>query len=223
MDFRLILLIITILTTGILGISVYIRNPRSDVALRFLLLISLFVFWSLAQYVIYASADKSTVLFADRLTYLFGLGIAWAYLSFATYFPYLYSRAQRRMVKILAALSVVAGAVSLMPSLLVHDVAIQTNGPFFVLNFYGFTFYAVVFFAVFIYAFYILAAKYRESAGEHKLQIKYVFVSSLVPVVAGSIFNVLFIYFTIFQYQVYGPSFTLVFTITVTYLLFRKK
>lgn len=222
MDIRLILGITTILITLALAAYVFYRDPRSKVAGSFLTLIISFGIWAFCQTYMYVTNDLNLALLADRLTYPTGLLIAWSYLYFAHIFPYADRAVNNKIVVIAILLSVVSMILILIPDGIVQSIYMLNGVKAFRLHLIYFTVYVLAFFFIFSYALYIFLQKYRRATGEARIQLKYVVLSSLPAIITGSLFNIIFLYFDIFQYQIYAPTFTLFFSTTVFYLIFIR-
>lgn len=222
MDYKLILAILTIVLTSLVAIVVYVRNPKSDVAKSFVILILTFAVWGIAQATLYATSSLQIAYVADVSTYFFGLLIAWSFFTFSYLFPYKAARLNKYILGSLLILTIISFVTILSPGGVVQSVYNNEFGYAFINNKYSYGFYTLVFFLIFGYAYNLLIQKYRSSSAENRLLTLHVIYSSLVPVVAGSLFNLIFILFKRFEYQIYGPSFTLIFTITVAYLIFLR-
>ncbi len=183
----------------------------------------MFALWAVGQAILYTAKDQELILFVANLTYVFGLAIAWSFLIFAAEFPYRLALIPR-VVAFGVLLSLISLILTYVPNQyrITQDVFITDSVPGFRINKVSFLTYAFTFFFLFIYSFVILILKCQSSTGETKAQLKHVIYSSLVPILAGSFFNLLFISMGIFKYQIYGPMFTLIFTITVSYLIFLR-
>ena len=225
MDFKLILILLTIILTVLIAVIVYVRNPKSSLAKSFVVLITSFAVWGIAQAALYAAPTHASAAFADKITYVLGLPLAWAFLNFVYHFPFKTIHLNRYIL-------ITGGVINLFslypvffqPAIMskIYDQPFTSYSPNVGLSFIYFALYSVGFFTVFIYAYYILIQKYKNAVAENKISILHVLYSTLIAVIGGSITNILLLYFGSFQYQVYGPSFTLVFTLVVAYLIFLR-
>ena len=222
MDLALGSLILTIILTSVVAGFVYGRNPKSDITRSFLLLITGFVLWALGEAFFYASTDLKVLFIADQLTYLFGLGTAWALLLFAIRFAFPW-KANNFFLILFSLLTIIAAVLVFYPNAILVSVYSTPGGGREIIHSNLFLLYMLPVLVLFIYSYVILWKKYVNAVGDMRLLIKYVIISSLVPVIAGSILSLGLLYFGIDQYQVYGPIFTLFFTFSVAYLLVRSR
>ena len=225
MDFKLYLAILTICLTVLVALVLLIRNPRSNVTRSFALLITSYALWGIAQAALYAAPTHASASLADQITYVLGIPIAWTFLNFVYHFPFKSNHLNRYIL-------ITGGVINLFslypvffqPSIIskIYDQPFTSYSSNLSLSITYFSIYSLGFFTVFIYAYYVLIQKYMNSVAENKIIILHVLYSSLIAVIGGSIVNILLLYFGLFRYQIYGPSFTLIFTITVSYLIFLR-
>lgn len=186
-------------------------------------MITFFVLWAVAQAVLYVGGDLRVLLFFDQLAFMTGLGIAWAFLLFAKRFPYSSGSLNRFIVLVFTLLTLISFA------LMVFDVSPATKqiGTTYIAPFEHnslfLIFVLITFVGIFLYAYSIFWQKYLSSSGDTRELIKYVFFSSLIPVIAGATLNILFVLLGFFNFFIYSPIFTLIFTFSVAYLLVRSR
>src|SRR3989344_7954452 len=150
MDFRLILLLLTIVITGFLALFVYFRSPNNAVAKHYLLLITSFVTWALIRYIIDVTTDLNLALLLETASYVLGLGIGWTFLAFASAFPY----PSKPNKKILTAILIftVAAFLTVVKGDLVLGTQFAYYSKSFTIGFPALTLYNVVFSSLFLYA-----------------------------------------------------------------------
>jgi len=223
MPHQLTLVIITIVATALVALIVILRNPKSEITQSFAVLISCFVLWAAAQGVMYVSMDVRLAYTADVLAFFTALCIAWAFLRFAFLFPSRMFPVRKDVIATLGMASLLIISLILVPGFMIRDIQVWNPGFGFPVNTVQFLVYTTIFFSVFGYAYLILARKYFVSTAENKVLLLHVIYASLIPVTAGSILNLLLLAVNQLRYQIYGPSFTLFFTLTVAYLIFIRR
>ena len=223
MPHQLTLVIITIVATALVALIVILRNPKSEIAQSFAVLISFFVLWAALQGFIFISSSAEQTYVAELLTNYLGLGIAWSFLIFAYFFPYKSYRIERGQVVFLAGATILMFILMSIPGFIIDITQPWHHGLALPANKINFALYILLFSLIFGNAYQILIKKFLVSTAENKILLLHVIYSSAVPVIAGSILNLLLIEFDEFRYQIYGPSFTLFFTLTVAYLIFIRR
>jgi hypothetical protein len=206
----------------VLAMYIFIRNPRSEISISFIFLIFSFVLWALAQAILYSTSDRATAVLVDRSSYVFALLIPWSFLSFLLVFPYRMRDTNNILRYINIFLSIVCLGLLFFPNLYTYDVNITHFKKDLLINYYSFTFWVVTYLLIMLHAFIIFYKKYRIAAGESKQQLRYIMGATIIPIIAGSLMNLFLYFLNIYDFAVYGPSFTLIFTVTVSYLIFLR-
>jgi len=193
------------------------------VAKSYLFLISTFIAWAVFRVIAYISSNLELVLYAERWSYVVGLLIAWTFLNFTSKFPYqkIYYDGLFRTIALV--LTTVLIMYSLYARGLVVAVNVIETDKTFTMSPVGITIYNLTFIVIFAVAFSQIIRKYKQAAGDQKVQLRWVIMSTLIAVIGGLVCNLIFIQLGIFSYQVFGPSFTLPFTLTVSYLILRAR
>lgn len=225
MNLGIFLIILTLVLTSLVVIYVAIRKQRSEVQTSYLVLISFFALWALFTLFVEVAALADIALVFKGLTYVLGLGIAWSFLGFTINFPYRAYQINTFFIKAgILVTTVFLGFLFLVPGTLNLRVIIdeQFGQKLFSLDYRWLTAYILVFVSISSSAFYILLRKYFTASGESRLQLRLVVVSTMIAFLAGLVFNLLSLYIDQHWLQIYGPSFTLVFTLVVAYLIFLR-
>ena len=222
MDLPISLLILTIIATSIVALFVYIRNKGNSIARAFVLLISSFVLWAIAQLFMYISPTAPEAVMAMRFANLFALLLAWSFCLFAYHFPNITIQLNRLFLFFLVISTMLSLYLSFDAYGITMDAYPLRSGYAFLLNKPAYAFYAVTFLGIFGYGYSLLVRKYLNSVGENRLLILHVIYSSLIPVIAGSILNMIMLFFDQFSQMIFGPSFTLIFTCVAAYIVFFR-
>ena len=222
MDLEIFLNILTIVLSALVAGFIYGRNPKSPTTKSLLVLIGSFIVWALTQIIIYLNADNEIVLLVHRFAHLLGIVIAWTFVWFTYHFLHSSVHLNRLLMLVGGALSILVVALGFLPNGTIKGIYQTAHGAAFMYNSMYLGLWTIIFCLISFYGFYILYLKYNASSGESKWLIAMIFILTLIPFVAGFIFNVLFLLLGIFHFQIYGPIFTLIFTFGITYILLRS-
>ena len=222
MDFKLILILVTIMLTSVTALYIYSRYSEGVVQKSYLLLITTFIVWAVIRVVVYTTQDAGIALIFERSAYIVGILIAWAFFNFAYQFAYRAPRISTAYVRALALLSLIPVMQS-FTNYFIRKAFLGSSGAFFDISFPLLVLYDVVFIMVFGYAFHLLVQKFFESSGETRVSLRYVVISTLIAVAGGFTVNLFHPLLGEFRYQVLGPSFTIFFTLAVAYLIIRSR
>lgn len=219
MNFEIFLLLVTIVLTTLLAIYIFARNPKGALSRIFILLILSFAFWSIVQLLLYMSANMNDVPILRKITYIFGIPIGWSFLYFALQFPYVTKDFLRtRYVLAISSLSSALFIFCYKADIIFTPIEYSGKGLYLSTPIYWY--FVASFLAPLIVSYIIFYKKLQHATGDMKYKLLLIVISSSIAVFFGSLFDVIFPYFGILSFQLYGPSFTLVFTITVSYIVF---
>ena len=221
-DVKLVLSILTIIVTLVLALYVFVRSPKNKIGQAFLFLILSFAFWGVAETAVYLTNNLYLAVLINRWSFFAGLLIALSFVYFAYVFPYVY-RVTSKWILFLSIITFLVSAIfSFLPNGIVQSGNTVSGSKVFTLGWAPLTFFVITFSIFFVYGFILLWKKYLHSSGETRTQLFHVILSSLVAVIGGAIFGLFFYYFNAFNYEIYAPVFTLVFSTTVFYLIFIR-
>jgi len=176
-------LVLTSLTTLVLGILVFLKNPRRRVNKIFALYSFSIAWWSFWQIGLVASVDRTQALLWARIEQIGVFFIPSLFVHFVL--SLLEVRGKRSPLILGYVLSVMFASFSLsrymmadaVPKFFVRHFA--TPGELYI--------WAVSFFIAYVlYALYLLYKEYVSTTGMRKNQIKYLFWSSLIGYLGGS-------------------------------------
>jgi signal transduction histidine kinase len=167
----------------ILGLVVYLHNPRERVNRYFVALVLSVVFWTTTNYL----ASTQSVLIFTQLTYLGAIFIFTSLFLFTSIFPFeLHINIYRRLVLISS--SLIAIVLFLPGGYLISNVISKgdsvdvVTGPYFyVLG----SFFIIVFFI----SIYQLFLQFRKSSGLNRLQLQYITFGLVFSLVVGLLTN----------------------------------
>ena len=145
MDFQLTLLILTGLITALMALYVFMRSPQGEVQQAYIILISFFVLWAFLTSIVYSTSDLVLAAILERVTYVLGLGIAWAFLNFAKKFPYKINQISNAFQIVFALLSVILFFPIVSPNGILTAVlsGMDIHDKFVLTNFYWLALYIV--------------------------------------------------------------------------------
>lgn len=83
--------------------------------------------------------------------------------------------------------------------------------------------YAVLLVMLMLAGIIILFIKLKRAEGHYKVQLKLILIAVVIGTLAGSYFNLFFMYFHDVRYNFLGPLFTLFINFTAFYLIFFNK
>lgn len=215
-------LLATVVITVAVSLYVGIIYRTSKLALAFILLISSFAFWAIMQLLLFYSSDPAEVIWLRRITYLCGFPLAWAFFYFSLVFVYPTLGWFKVLRRILIIASIFSIYLILSSNITITRSLMPSTGKLGYLELSRFIFFVITFYSIVISSLYTFYKKYIASTGENRFVIKCVAFSAAVPFFFGSVFNVYLPYFGFPEYQMYGPSFTLFFSLTVFYLMFIR-
>lgn len=223
MDFRFTLLVVTAGINVVLAIVVYMRNSRSEINRSYSFLTLSTASWIVGLYFFYILKSIFWVSFFGYLAYISALGIGLSLLYFSTVFPY-----RQRLTQKLEKVSICAGLVIVILFLFKSNILVIREdyilwSDFPTINVYVYLVYSIYFLAVMTLAFSRLAAKWRQSMGAQRRQIRLLTLSIFFGSALGIYFNLILPFFGNFALAWLGPVFTLAMNGTVAYILFRNK
>ncbi len=220
MNIALLLTSFTIIINIILGILVYLKNPKNRINSAFFLVIILISGWAFCLYASNHTNNYLEALWWNKLIYAV-TSIMMVYIS---YFSIVFPRenpvlnSKTRILWFLP--GIILAILVLSTKLLVENIyyissgTAITFGPLFILH---------SLFIIFYLGFTLinLAIKYLKSNRRYKMQIGYFFFGSFLSGFFAIITNVFLPSFGNFQLTKFGPSFTLIFVALTTYAIVK--
>lgn len=206
----LLILFITFIANFAIGLFVYFKNPKRIINQIFSVFAIGVAGWN---FTIFALLAFPADIWVSRLAFSFGGIMTAGFLSFAITFPER-EKLSKIISYLLVPLMLILFIVPLAGDLFVKTVSVGaaitgTFGPLYPIYMPFLPLFILLSIIVFIY-------KYLKVTGVYKLQLKYVFLGGsafLILMIATNL--ILPFFFNVFDYNIYGPAFT-IFMITAT-------
>lgn len=217
-----IVTIISIIANLILGLFVYLRNPKNATNWLLSTLNLTNIFWSIANYFSLTTSSTQGTLMWIRLVMFFAVPHAAVYLLLASTFPNDKLIFPKRLLYTYFILIVATMAATISPYLftdvIINEGNIQpTPGylmPLFVLTAIGSIFMGSI----------LLIYKFYKAKGLLKIQLSYVLIGIILMFMLTLVSNVLLVLlFHISKFVAFGPVYTFIFFCFVTYAIIRHK
>lgn len=213
-------LLFIILTSLILGLSIYRNNPHSATSKTFILSAFAIIFWSVIMYQSVHQTDPVMTLFYIRLSMLAGTIMALSFLFLAIVFPEPEMPLSRKWIAVLIFMGLITSVIAMSPYMFTELKIEGTNiepqaGP-------GIIAFMITSLGSNIATFVVLLVKYFKSRGKLRGQLAFIVIGTLfmfLLLIAGNFIAVIVYKTSSFQYL--GPLFTLVFLISVAYAILK--
>ena len=222
MDLKLIILLFTSVLTALVAVIVYLGNPRGIVQRSFVALISFFVIWALFVASVYLSRDAVTATFLTRMTTMASLITAFLFWNFCVQFP-VKTLNTSHITRWLFIIMVCAVPLIMLNIGAYREVLPSAEGKIFIMNPLPFAIHIASILSIFGAAYWMLFKKHKLLSGLNKRLVDIVMVAAAIPIVAGLIFNLFFLNRFRNDLYMYGPCFTIFFTLAVAYLIIRSR
>jgi len=215
-----VIVIFTILCNLALGFIAYRKNPRS-VTHRLLALITIIIsLWSIANYYSLNSSTKVQTLFWIRAVMFVTSPLAPVLYLFLKVFPEekLVVKNWKLLIVVLASIIV---AIASTTSLTFSDVSIEGRRIIPKVGI-GIVFFGISTIGFLIAGFREVVAKFKESTGIVKLQLKYLALGAVLTFTLQVVTNyILVVLFNISNLVLFGPTFSLIFISFITYAIVK--
>ncbi|MFA6198629.1 MAG: histidine kinase N-terminal 7TM domain-containing protein [Patescibacteria group bacterium] len=212
-----------IILEALLGRYVYYRDRKNPVNIAFSLLVLCILIW------VAINAKLALTIVADdiawyRSAYFTGLLIGASQLYFVWVFPYRTFVISRKKAAILLLPVVVFIHFIFFTRFIIsgiQNVGVTARGEFG----NGFYVYLIIFACYFIVGFYSLLKKYIHSDGIHRWQLKYIFISILIPFLINILLDMVLpaLHVTRMPWMEYfGAESSVIWLGFTSYVLFKK-
>ena len=215
----LVLQLLVFITNFILGISVFRANPKSRTNFLYAVFAIALAFWNLSLFMTIVGVWPQLIW--SRLAFSFGVVMATALFYFSLVFPGPFRR--RLWLDIVLGISTVILFILTLTKWMVTNIEVIQGyitgdfGPVIIL----FTVYVLF---SFFGSIFVLFYKYRRSTGLARQQLFYVLVSSGFFVSTFLTTNLILpIFFGIFQFNNFGPVFSLPMIALIGYAIVRHQ
>jgi hypothetical protein len=204
----------------LIGVFVYLKNPRSSVNRSYaIFLLNVALLWSLPLFFCMISRDKETALFWNRILHVGADVLPLTFLSYVLI--YLGQIKRKRMILwILGFYELAIIILGVNSSLLIKDMVPKWYFHLWPEPGILYPFFLLQFIFAFNYSFFLLYVEYRRSSGHNRVQIKYILLGTLLAVTGGSS-N----YFLFYNFHVHplGNWFCFIYCLIIAYAIVRYK
>lgn len=174
---------------ALIGRYVYIRDKKNPVNIAFTWLVLCILFWVSINAKLALTTGTDNIVWYQA-AYLSGLLIGASLLNFVWVFPYrVFQVSKKAIIMLLAPLAPFLYLIFFTRDIIsgVQYVGITARVEFG----NGLILFLAVFVLYFLVSFYFLLKKYLRSDGIHQWQLKYVFISVLIPFLVNTIIDII--------------------------------
>ncbi|MBI4611576.1 MAG: PAS domain-containing protein [Candidatus Rokubacteria bacterium] len=216
------ILALTTLANLTLGLAVWFRNPSQRINRYFGIFSAAVAAWTLSNGLVNAFAVTHWGVIWARMAFASASAIPLFFFLFASAFPSPRPAPSRMLSRLFTATGVGAFLVSFTPLIATSTSAINgvlhvTYGPLHPL-------FGVYFISCLSYSLFFLARKLRILKGIENLQVRYVFLAVLLPILGGTITNLIVpLAFRSSRFSPYGPLFSILMIALIAHSIIRYR
>lgn len=214
------MLVVSIVSSLVLGAFVFAQNPGRATHRRFALLCLNLGIWSAGVLWITHTHRESTATAAIIVTFMVAMYLPGTFYHFITYFPNQAFQGRRWVLGVLYGGATLVSALTLTPWYISRVEVFQDKPPLVI---YGPVFLGLAVLAAVSMAFSFgnLFSKLRQAAGIERRQIEHVIAGIFVSTGLASITNIIAPILGVGTMELYGPSFVLILVGTFAYSMVR--
>jgi len=220
MDWKNILLIIVAGLDMVFSFTVYSINPKNKINIFYSLFLFFASIWAFGIMMFRLLQSISFIAYLTIYTYYVAAGfIAIFFCLFSFYFPHL----DRRITlshKLLFLFGTIIILVISLPIFLVKELSILPANNVVILNAIAYEIYSIVFLFFTLIGFINLFKKLIKSDGFSRVQLKFIIYSTGIAYFFGVIFNLIYPFVGNYTMIWFGPCFTIIIVIFLSYFLF---
>lgn len=225
MDLRSILLLLTVIANAALGVFIFASNPRGRINRIYSVTIIGVVGWAGSILLFFATNRVLMLSFSLASSYFFALIIALSFYYFSVDFPSrLASISQWRFFIIWPPFFILLILLFFSPTILhpffIRRVIALEKDRLIILG-PAHWLYTIYFPLLMGWAFLNLRNKFNSFVGLEKIQIKYVFIGTLIATCFGALFNLFFLHLSVTDWIWLGPVFSLIMTTFIAYAIVK--
>jgi len=218
---RLVVLLLTTAATLILGVGVWLKNPSHRVNQCFAAFSVAVAGWTLSNGLVVAYAATPWGIVWARTAFVSAALIPLSFFLFARIFP-----VQTSSFRLATIFFLVCGTTAALLSLtpLIARGTSNTNGILTVHYGYLHSFFGAYFVLCLVCGMLVLYRKLPLLKGVERLQIRYVLVGLSLPIIAGTVTNLLIpLLLHSSQFSPYGPLFSIPMVGTIAHAIIRHR
>ena len=223
MSIQNILLLVAGLINIVMSVIVFSRGIKNKVNLYFGLLTFFNFLWASGLIILNLAINYELTQFFASFIYPVALMVVVSLFYFIIYFPYKIfnlSKVYSVVISIIVAAYTIFCLVwykVFVPSVKLFP-AVSIN-----YEMRSYLIYAILLVILMLSSIFILFIKLNKAQGHYRGQLKWILIAVIFGTLAGSYFNLFFMYFHDVSYNFLGPLFTLVINFTVFYFIFLAK
>lgn len=219
---NLIVSIIVILGNSILGVIVYVRNRHNLANINFFLLALSVAGWTLTNYVSNIVSSTLGAIIWGKLSYVFAFLIIVFFLKFVIYFNEI---KQNKILEIFYNSLVIFFILSVCFTNFIIGSDVKFEYPTIYLSYGSFFWLYIIFFLIqLFFVFFVLFINYKKAKGERRLQYKFLFLSTLIAGIFGTLLNLILPFISGLGYLThFGPIATLVLIGGIAYAIVKHR
>ncbi len=184
------LFIIILFLNFLLGLFVFLRNPKNQINISFSLFVISVVSWMTVNYLSNNTTDYSLAFLFNKLIFLFSPYMSFSLLYFSIVFPVSKFRLKLKTLILILIPILVSNILTLLNFVITGITFIPGDGTG--VNFdFGIYFFGFQFIVYFLISMIIMAVKYKKSTGHERAQLQYLLLGFGVLTIFGTITNFL--------------------------------
>lgn len=224
METKTIILFVTAALNLILSLIVYSRGGRNPITRSYAAAVLSVAAWAFGHGM-YALADSQSSLFWFYFTYVAGAYIAYHFFNFARIFPSPNDTSPMLLPAKLLSIGfpLLVSVGLLVPQVLIKSFTRSSSGTQVIFVMPSYFLYSIGFSLLMGWGFFHLLARYRESTGRQKMQIRYVVAGTGIAAAFGSYFNLWLPWMGDTSLMWLGPHFSLFMIGFISYAIVRHR
>ena len=222
MDWKTIILIITLVANFFLAFLSYFGSKNEKVNIIWSAAVSAVFFWVFAM-IFYRNAGSENALVWCRVLYISATLIPILFLYFTFFYPEGKWLINKKVGFLITLPTFAIILLVILPNIIIKDVMIKPGqekeiifGPYYFL-------YALYISGYFFWSILNLCKKYFKYYGIIKSQIRYILLGTLISIILGSTFNLLMPWFGEFRFNWLGQVTTLFMVSSVSYAIVKRE
>lgn len=221
-DTRNLILILVAALNSILGLVIFIKNRKDPVNLWYGLTALSTSLWAIGIAFFRLATDLTLADFWARFYYASAALIGASFMLFSFYFPFSIFKVKKVHKICFIVFSLAVLVVSLYPDVLVGQLFVRDWGKEVKLSDF-YIIFSSYFLMCLVGAFGNLILKIKKATTLQKIQIKFVFVGTMIAAIWGVTFNLLLPFFGNYKLIWLGPYFTLFMVGFIAYAVVRHQ
>jgi signal transduction histidine kinase len=207
----------------LLGVIVYLRNPRLYSSISFLLMTVSVLVWCFGLIMFYASGDSGDVLFSSRVYYIGALWMNTFLLLFTIYFCHIQALRKLRILPLMMSI-IMSIYIALSDNFFIQDIVFTSNGSANISTrdpqYLAYVTLVIGYYAINLIVF---LATFKRSQGINKSRLGIMLLGFLFAGVFASYYNLYLPLLDDYSLVWVGPVFLLLFVALFTYAILRLR